>query len=85
MATFFVTKAMGRGSRFRGKVNTCGIITVKLKRDPKRRFGFQNGDIVRADVPKGKYAGKHVGRVMTRANGYFDIRKGNNVLGNRKP
>ena len=76
----FVTKAMGRGSRFRGKVNTCGIITVKLKRDPKRRFGFQNGDIVRADVPKGKYAGKHVGRVMTRANGYFDIRKGNNVL-----
>lgn len=67
-------KAMGRGSRFRGKVNKCGIIITKLKKGPKRRFGFQNGDIVVADVPKGKYAGHHVGRVMTRATGSFDIR-----------
>lgn len=42
---------------------------------PKRRFGFQNGDVVRATVPKGKYQGIHVGRVMTRASGYFDARK----------
>ena len=67
-------KAMGRGSRFRGKINKCGIITTKLKKGPRRRFGFQNGDIVAADVPKGKYAGYHVGRVMTRASGAFDIR-----------
>ena len=33
-----------------------------------------NGDIVTADVPKGKYVGHHVGRVMTRASGSFDIR-----------
>lgn len=68
-------KAVGRGSRFRGKINKCGVITLKLKRSPKRRFGFQNGDIVSANVPKGKHAGYHVGRVMTRQTGYFDIRK----------
>lgn len=68
-------KAVGRGFRFRGKINKCGVITLKLKRSPKRRFGFQNGDIVLADVPKGKHAGYHVGRVMTRQTGYFDIRK----------
>ena len=72
---YFVAKAIGRGSRFRGKINSCGIITVKLCRSPKRRFGFQNGDIVRAVVPNGKYQGTHVGRVMTRKSGYFDVRK----------
>ena len=73
-------KAIGRGSRFRGKINKCGIITTKLKRSPKKRFGFQNGDIVAADVPKGKYAGHHVGRVMTRARGSFDIRRTDGTL-----
>lgn len=73
-------KAIGRGSRFRGKINKCGIITNKLKRYPKKRFGFQNGDIVAADVPKGKYAGHHVGRVMTRARGSFDIRRTDGAL-----
>lgn len=68
-------KAIGRGSRFRGKINKCGIITLKLKRGPKKRFGFQNGDIVAADVPKGKYVGHHVGRVITRSSGSFDIRR----------
>ena len=77
---YFHAKAIGRGSRFRGKVNQCGIITVKLKRGPKRRFGFQNGDIVRAVVPKGKYQGQHVGRVMTRTSGSFDIRKTDGTL-----
>lgn len=67
-------KAVGRGTRFRGKINACGIITVKLKKGPKRRFGYQNGDIVKAVCPKGKYAGTHVGRVMTRSSGWFDIR-----------
>lgn len=66
--------AMGRGTRFRGKINGCGIITKKLGPRSKRVHGFMNGDIVRADVPSGKYAGIHVGRVMTRASGSFDIR-----------
>lgn len=67
-------KAMGRGTRFRGKTNACGVITQKLGPRAKRIFGFANGDIVSADVPKGKYAGHYVGRVMTRASGSFDIR-----------
>ena len=73
-------KAMGRGTRFRGKMNSCGIIIKKLPPREKRVFGFMNGDVVRAEVPKGKYKGVHVGRVMTRASGYFDIRTGSGDL-----
>lgn len=68
------TKAIGRGTRFRGRINKCGIIVQKLKRIPKLVKGFQNGDIVVAEVPGGKYAGRHVGRVTTRQSGWFDIR-----------
>ncbi len=67
-------EAMGRGSRFRGLTNSCGIIITKFKRGPKRRFGFMTGDIVRADVRSGKYAGIHTGRVMVRTTGWFDVR-----------
>ena len=138
-------EAVGRGTRFRGKINACGVIVQKLPPRPKRltfpdpkagrssgagstpgtrkpshtvpdvykvgvrvtiedqkekqrgiisgmetpdegitirkvppsRYcstGFQNGDIVLADKKKGKNAGRHIGRVMVRANGYFDIR-----------
>ena len=35
--------------------------------------GFQTGDIVRADVPKGVYAGTHIGRVAVRATGKFSV------------
>lgn len=71
---FLYAEAMGRGTHFRGKINKCGIIIQKLGKTPKRIFGFQNVDIVTADVPKGKYKGKHTGRVSTRASGYFDIK-----------
>lgn len=79
-------KAMGRGTRFRGKINKCGIITKKLQKGPKRLFGFQNGDIVSANIPKGKFAGLHVGRVMARKSGNFDVRTtaGNLVGTNQK-
>lgn len=73
-------KAIGRGSRLRGQINKCGIITVKFAKSKKRKFGFQNGDIVRAVNPAGKYVGSHVGRVMTRSSGYFDIRKTDGTL-----
>ena len=73
-------KANGRGTRFRGKINKCGIITVKLKPRSRRIFGFMNGDMVSADVHKGKYEGHHTGRVMTRANGSFDIRTSHGEL-----
>lgn len=72
-------QAMGRGTRFRGKCNACGIITKKLAPRAKRVFGCMNGDIVCADVPHResrpyRYEGRFVGRVMTRASGSFDIR-----------
>lgn len=42
----------------------------------KSIFGFQTGDLVIADIPKGKYAGRWIGRVAVRASGYFDIKDG---------
>jgi len=39
----------------------------------KKHFGYQTGDLARAVVPSGKYQGVHVGRVLARASGSFDI------------
>ena len=64
-------KAQGRGSRFRGNTNKCGVITTKFKDNGKMKFGFQTGDIVKADVPKGKYTGTYIGRINTRSRGTF--------------
>ena len=76
---YVYAKATGRGTRFRGKTNKCGIITKKLGPRAKAVNGFMNGDTVVADVPHKegkpyKYEGHYVGRVMTRASGSFDIR-----------
>ena len=65
-------KACGRGSRFRGRTNTCGIINKRLPRQ-KEFFGFQTGDIVKAIVTKGKKKGSYLGRVAVRSTGYFNI------------
>ena len=76
---YVYAKATGRGTRFRGKINRCGIIVKKLAPRPKKVFGFMNGDIVVADIPHKepkpyKHEGHYVGRVMTRARGDFAIR-----------
>ena len=78
-------KATGRGTRFRGKINKCGVIIKKLAPRSKKVFGFMNGDIVVADIPHKepkpyKHEGHYVGRVMTRASGSFDIRTTKNEL-----
>ncbi|CZQ80638.1 hnh endonuclease [Trichococcus palustris] len=65
-------KSYGRGSRFRGRTNSCGIITKQLTRQ-KQFFSFQTGDVVRATVPNGKKKGIHLGRVAVRKSGYFNI------------
>ena len=82
---YVYVKATGRGTRFRGKINKCGIITKKLAARAKKVFGFMNGDIVVADIPHKepkpyKYEGHYVGRVKTRASGSFDIRTVANTL-----
>ena len=66
-------KACGRGSRFRGRTNACGIINKKLPRQ-KEFFRFQTGGIVKAVVTKGKKEGSYLGRVAVRSTGYFNIR-----------
>jgi len=65
----------GRGSRQRCRTDKYGFPKQHLSRH-KRHFGFQTGDLVCANVPKGKYAGRHVGRVTVRAKGSFNIRGG---------
>jgi 5-methylcytosine-specific restriction endonuclease McrA len=65
-------EAKGHGDR-----QMCGMdkygFPIRHRRRQKRFFGFKTGDLVRAVVPKGKRAGVHVGRVLVRASGSFDI------------
>ena len=72
-------KAMGRGSRFRGRTNNCGIIIKQLPRQ-KNFFEFQTGDMVKAIVSKGKKVGSYIGRVAVRFSGYFNIQTKNGVV-----
>ena len=72
-------KAMGRGSRQMCWMNKYGF--------PRTVHGFRTGDLVRADVPKGKpfaglaracgalasHAGIHVGYVVVRTTGSFNV------------
>ena len=37
--------------------------------------GFRTGDVVRADIPKGKYQGIHTGRVAIRFGQNFQLGK----------
>jgi 5-methylcytosine-specific restriction endonuclease McrA len=67
-----VVISRGRGSYQRIRVTAHGFPRGYLTRS-KTAFGFQTGDLVRAEVPKGKYAGIHVGRVAIRARGVFEI------------
>jgi 5-methylcytosine-specific restriction endonuclease McrA len=53
-------KAMGHGSRRMCRTDRRGF--PKAHRTRKTMFrGFQTGDVVKADIPKGKFAGRHVG------------------------
>ena len=65
--------AVGSGNR-----QMCGMdkygFPLRHRQRQKRHFGFQTGDMVRATVASGKYAGIHTGRVLVRATGSFDIR-----------
>lgn len=57
-------KAMGRGQRLLGQIDNCGFITTKWHDHHKRFYGYQTGDIVAVDIPKGK--SKYVGHYMCR-------------------
>jgi len=81
-----VARATGRGTYRRAQPDAYGFTTGHYRKPgepvnpssghkPRRKsyFGFQTGDLVRAVVPNGKYAGVHVGRVAVRSSGSFVI------------
>ena len=88
--TPFVTEfhAMGRGNRQMARVDKYGfplhhLDEEKYDKNGKRKghrerkklaFGFQTGDIVKANVKKGKKIGTYEGRVSIRHTGYFNIK-----------
>lgn len=65
-------QATGRGAYCRTRAFKNGFPRGYLIRH-KRVHGFQTGDWVRAEVPKGRKAGVHVGRVAVRKTGAFNI------------
>ena len=44
------------------------------RQNKKIHYGFQTGDIIAANILRGKYRGIWKGRVACRTNGYFDIK-----------
>jgi 5-methylcytosine-specific restriction endonuclease McrA len=72
-------KATGRGSYCRTRLDKFGFPRGYLTRS-KRIHGFQTGDMVRAEIPKGKHAGVHAGRVAVRATGSFNIQLPGKVM-----
>jgi 5-methylcytosine-specific restriction endonuclease McrA len=57
--------AKGHGTRQRCRPDKYGF---PARHAPKAKFymGFTTGDIVKADIPSGKYAGKYTGRIAIR-------------------
>lgn len=72
-------KATGRGRYQRTILDKYGFPRGYLMRK-KRVFNFATGDMVKADIPRGKYAGLHKGRVVVRASGGFDIKSKNGIV-----
>ena len=66
-------KSTGHGSRQRCRTDKFGFPIRYVPANPFVK-GFQTGDIVKADVPTGKKAGRHTGRVAVRSTGSFNIR-----------
>ena len=66
-------KCTGRGRYQRTLPTAHGFPRAFLPMH-KKVHGFQTGDLVKAAVPKGKFAGTHVGRAAVRTSGSFDLR-----------
>lgn len=69
-----VITATGRGTRLKGSVNSCGILKHDNVHREKTCHGFQTGDIVKINKPKGTCSGKFVKRISIRHSGTFDFR-----------
>ncbi|MFI6621272.1 hypothetical protein [Streptomyces sp. NPDC050528] len=67
-----VAKATGRGSYARTTPDRFGFPRLHRART-KRHFGYVTGDLVRATVSSGKWAGTWTGRVSVRARGQHSL------------
>jgi hypothetical protein len=65
-------RCTGRGAYKRTRLTKHGFPRGYLMRQ-KSAFGFSTGDMVIANVPTGKKAGTHRGRVAIRAFGSFNV------------
>lgn len=68
-----VINACGRGLHCRTRVDRNGFPRGKYLPRQKDFFGFQTGNLVAANIPKGSRQGKYVGRVACRTSGKFNI------------
>jgi hypothetical protein len=67
-----VVKATGRGSYARTTPDRFGFPRLRRART-KQHFGYITGDLVRATVPTGKWAGTWTGRISVRARGQHSL------------
>lgn len=74
-----IVKATGRGCYQRTRLTAHGFPRGYLTRK-KQHFGFQTGDMVKANVPTGKKTGLHLGRVAVRLTGKFNIQTPQGVV-----
>jgi hypothetical protein len=72
-------RCVGRGRYQRTQLNKYGSPRGYLMRQ-KHAKGFQTGDQVIATVPKGVKTGVHVGRVVIRATGNFNVQTSTGVV-----
>lgn len=72
-------RAVGQGSYQRTRVDKYGFPRGYLMQH-KSVEGFRTGDLVRAVVPQGKYAGVYQGVVAVRRSGYFAIRRNGKLV-----
>jgi hypothetical protein len=71
-------RGIGRGVRCRTNVDGHGFPRGYRLRQ-KQVEGFQTGDLVRAEVLRGKQAGVHVGRVTVRRSGSFRVGRNDGI------
>lgn len=71
-ARVLVVKATGRGSYARTTPDRFGFPRLQRART-KEHFGYVTGDLVRATVPTGKWAGTWNGRISVRARGQHSL------------
>ena len=67
-----MVKCAGRGCYKRTQTDKYGFPRA-YKMKSKAAFGFQTGDICKAEIPSGKKKGVYFGRAVVRANGQFDL------------